>query len=130
MEPTEKSESYPVFEPNQVLSDVHLNQAFNYLDEQERLTRANLIGIGIICGLEIRLEVKSQTEAIIRLSKGCGVTSEGYLVEEPEDVSLVSYREYKLPGDPDYPSFKDSSSLRPSTLCGSCSRQASLIQHN
>lgn len=113
MEPTEKSESYPVFEPNQVLSDVHLNQAFNYLDEQERLTRANLIGIGIICGLEIRMEVKSQTEAIIRLSKGCGVTSEGYLVEEPEDVSLVSYREYKLPGDPDYPSFKDSSS--PST---------------
>ncbi len=113
MEPTEKSESYPVFEPNQVLSDVHLNQAFNYLDEQERLTRANLIGIGIICGLEIRPEVKSQTEAIIRLSKGCGVTSEGYLIEESEDVSLVSYREYKLPGDPDYPSFKDSSS--PST---------------
>ena len=113
MEPTEKSESYPIFEPNQVLSDVHLNQAFNYLDEQERLTRANLIGIGIICGLEVRLEVKSQTEAIIHLSKGCGVTSEGYLIEEPEDVSMVSYREYKLPGDPDYPAFKDSSS--PST---------------
>lgn len=113
MEPTEKSESYPVFKPNQVLSDVHLNQAFNYLDEQERLTRANLIGIGIICGLEIRLEVKSQTEAIIHLSKGCGVTSEGYLIEESEDVSMVSYREYKLPGDPDYLAFKDSSS--PST---------------
>ncbi len=105
MEPTEKSESYPVFEPNQILSDAHLNQARDYLDEQERLTRANLIGVGIVCGLEIRLDGNS-----IVLSKGCGVTSEGYLIVESEDVSLVSYRQYKLPGDPDYPSFKDSSS--------------------
>ena len=44
--------SYPFFEANQVLSNEHLNQLFNYLDEQERLTRTNLIGIGIVCGLE------------------------------------------------------------------------------
>lgn len=104
MEPTEKSESYPVFEPNQILSDGHLNQAFNYHDEQERLTRANLIGIGIVCGLEIRLDGNS-----IVLSKGCGVTSEGYLIVESEDVSLVSYRQYELPGGTDYFSFKDNS---------------------
>lgn len=105
MEPTEKSESYPVFEPNQILSDAHLNQARDYLDEQERLTRANLIGIGIVCGLEIRLDGNS-----IVLSKGCGVTSEGYLIVESENVSLVSYLKYELPSDLDYPSFKDSSS--------------------
>ncbi len=108
MEPTEKSESYPVFEPNQVLSDAHLNQARDYLDEQERLTRANLIGIGIVCGLEIRYNPAKP--AAINISKGCGVTSEGYLIVESEDVSLVSYREYTLPEDPNYPSFKDSSS--------------------
>lgn len=39
---------YPVFEANQVLSDLHLNEIVNFLDEQERLTRANLIGIGIV----------------------------------------------------------------------------------
>ena len=78
----------------------------NYLDEQERLTRANLIGIGIVCGLEISYE-PAQTPATIHLSRGCGVTSEGYLIVEPHNVSLVSYREYTLPSDIDYPPFKD-----------------------
>ena len=80
---------YPVFEANQVLTNHHLNQVFNFLDEQERLSRANLIGIGIVCGLEI--EMNSDGSAI-HISKGCGITSEGYLVVEPEDVNLVSYR--------------------------------------
>src|SRR5215470_11144592 len=96
---------FPVFEANQVLTSVHLNDVFNYLDQQERLTRSNLIGIGIACGLEIKLDAGSST---IHLSKGCGVTSEGYLIVEPDDVDLVAYRaDYKIPADPDYPTFKD-----------------------
>src|SRR5215470_12802623 len=95
---------FPVFEANQVLTSVHLNDVFNYLDQQERLTRSNLIGIGIACGLEIRLDAGSST---VRLSKGCGVTSEGYLIVEPEDVDLAAYRTYKIPTEPDYPAFKD-----------------------
>lgn len=103
MQPTEKSDSYPVFEANQILSSSHLNQIFDYLDEQERLTRANLVGIGIVCGLEIRLDEKAET---IHLSKGCGVASEGYLMVQPEeDLELVSYRDYKLPGELNYPPF-------------------------
>lgn len=98
-------DNYPVFEANQVLTNVHLNDIFNYLDEQERLTRANLIGIGIVCGLEIRLETAG-ANATVHISKGCGVTSEGYLIVESEDVALVSYREYTLPNDPDYPPLK------------------------
>lgn len=99
-------DKYPVFEANQVLTNSHLNQAFNYLDEQERLTRANLIGIGIVCGLEIRLETAGA--AVIHLSRGCGVTSEGYLLIEPDDVVLVSYRaNYKVPNEVAYPTFSD-----------------------
>lgn len=101
---------YPVFEANQVLSDLHLNEIFNYLDEQDRLTRANLIGIGIVCGLEINLNPPGTTDPTIRLTKGCGVTSEGYLIVEPGDVDLVRYREYVLPQEPDYPPFKDQAS--------------------
>ncbi|MRR57845.1 MAG: hypothetical protein EG824_06495, partial [Deltaproteobacteria bacterium] len=93
MEPTQ--DNYPIFEANQVLSFSHLNQVFNYLDEQERLTRANLIGIGIVCGLEIRFNPDESPETI-HLSRGCGVTSQGYLIVEPGDVSLVSYRPYML----------------------------------
>ena len=98
---------YPIFEANQVLSDLHLNEIFNYLDEQDRLTRANLIGIGIVCGLEISFD--QSTAPTIQLTKGCGVTSEGYLVLEPQDVALVSYRKYALPDEPGYPSLKNPS---------------------
>lgn len=92
-----KQDTYPVFEANQVLTNRHLNQVFDYLDEQERLTRANLIGIGIVCGLEIRLTTGN---ASVLLSKGCGVTSEGYLIVEPEEeVALVEYKTYALPDE-------------------------------
>ncbi len=102
MEP--KQDTYPFFEANQVLTNAHLNQQFNYLDEQERLTRANLIGIGIVCGLDIKLDNET-TPTTIFLSRGCGITSEGYLIVEPDDLVLVSYRQYALPDDVSYPSL-------------------------
>ncbi|MCX6218600.1 hypothetical protein [Spirosoma sp.] len=95
-------EKYPVFEANQVLTNEHLNQLFIYLDEQERLTRANLIGIGIVCGFDLSYDEVSKT---IRLSKGCGITSEGYLMVQQQDTELVSYR--KVTEDLAYPLFKN-----------------------
>lgn len=100
-----QQDHYPIFEANQVLSNRHLNDVVNYLDEQTRLTRANLIGIGIVCGLEI--EFHSAPSAAIRLSKGVGVSSAGYLLVEPDDVELVAYRAYALPDDIAYPSLGD-----------------------
>src|SRR5882672_2586161 len=109
MEPIQ--DHFPLFEANQVLSSGHLNDVFDYLDQQTRITRANLIGIGIVCGLEIKLI--SGTGIGIQLTKGCGVTSEGYLIIEPEDVSLVAYRaDYVMPVDLDYPPFKDASRMQ------------------
>jgi hypothetical protein len=95
---------YPIFEANQTLTHEHLNNLFTYLDEQERLTRVSLIGIGIACGLEIQY---LQANSEIHLSKGCGVTSQGYLIVEPEDVVLTSYR--ALPKSLDYSLFEDKS---------------------
>jgi hypothetical protein len=102
MEP--KQNTFPIFAANQVLTNEHLNQVFNYLDEQERLTRANLIGIGIVCGLELRFDAAKQQ---IHLTKGCGVTSEGYLIVEPKDLELSSYRDYKPPTDLSYAPLTD-----------------------
>ncbi|RXK87841.1 hypothetical protein EST62_05740 [Chlorobaculum sp. 24CR] len=70
---------YPYFEVNQVLSADHLNTLATRLDEQERLTRATLHGIGIVCGMEVSV-TKSGGKARISISKGYGVTSEGYPV--------------------------------------------------
>jgi hypothetical protein len=97
---TPEQDTYPVFEANQVLTSGHLNDSFKYLDEQNRLTRANLIGIGIVCGLEVRL--KGST---IHLSRGCGITSQGYLIIEPEDIDLTSYKPYDRPTDVEYREF-------------------------
>lgn len=91
--------SYPVFVADQVLSADHLNEIVNYLDEQDRLTRNKLIGIGIVCGLELKI---NPTQIVI--TKGCGVTSAGYLISLDE-VTLQYYRPYTLPGD-FFPKYK------------------------
>ncbi|MBK8983220.1 MAG: hypothetical protein IPM38_13090 [Ignavibacteria bacterium] len=84
---------YPVFEADQVLTANHLNEIVNYLDDQERLTRNKLIGIGIVCGLELKV-----SNSQIEISKGCGVTSEGYLIVQ-EKLNCTYFRPYELPGD-------------------------------
>jgi hypothetical protein len=95
---------YPVFEADQVLRSDHLNNMFNYLDEQERLTRRNLIGIGIVCGLDVNI-----SSGQIHISKGLGVTSQGYMLQfDGGDYSHA--RTYKLPDDtqPDEHAFYSS----------------------
>jgi hypothetical protein len=91
--------SYPVFVADQVLSADHLNEIVNYLDEQDRLTRNKLIGIGIVCGLELKVDASQ-----IIITKGCGVTSAGYLIVQDELV-LQYYHPYTLPGD-FFPKYK------------------------
>jgi hypothetical protein len=103
---------FPVFEANQVLTSEHLNDVFDYLDQQTRQTRSLLIGIGIACGLEFKLG----SGPSILLSRGCGVTSDGYLIVEPEDITLTSYRNYVLPADLDYPPFTDPATQAPYPL--------------
>ncbi len=71
----------------------HLNEIVNYLDEQDRLTRNKLIGIGIVCGLELHV-----SSSRIEITKGCGVTSAGYLLVQ-DQLSLTYYRPYTLPTD-------------------------------
>lgn len=105
-------DNYPFFETNQVLTSGHLNHLFDYLDENGNLTRANLIGVGIECGLEIRLETIGDKKTI-HLSKGCGISSAGYLMIEPDDIELVSYQTYNLPDNIDYPRFKDETEETP-----------------
>lgn len=87
MIPSSKNSDYPKFVPNQVLTSDNLNDLFGYLDEQGRITRTNLAGIGIACGLNIKLTVFAAAKAIT-LTKGTGITSEGYLVTLPETTYM------------------------------------------
>lgn len=89
-------QSYPVFEADQVLSNDHLNNLLNYLEQQQRLTRIKLIGRGIVCGLEIN----SSNEAIA-ISKGCAITSQGHLIQlcEGRFTHVIPYSPPELPND-------------------------------
>lgn len=87
--------SYPVFEPDQVLTDSSLNALFAYLDEQERLTRNQLLGIGIVCGLQVSVGSGS-----VSVSRGVGITSLGYLLNF-EQKTYTHFRPYTVPDFPD-----------------------------
>ena len=81
MIPTAANSDYPKFVADQVLTSDNLNDLFGYLDEQGRMTRTNLSGIGIVCGLKVKTAADGSS---ITISKGVGVTSSGYLVTVPE----------------------------------------------
>ena len=91
--------SFPVFEADQVLTNNHLNDLRSYLDQQNRLTRARLIGCGIVCGLEITCSSSS-----IKVSKGCGLTSQGYIITvcDTEFTHCIPYSLIDLPADLDF----------------------------
>ncbi len=99
-----KANTYPIFEADQVLTSGHLNDLVVYLEEQERLTRNKLIGIGIVCGLNLRYSSSGKRKEIT-IGKGCGITSEGYLVAMEETV-CTHIREDAYVDPVDYPDLK------------------------
>ncbi|MEM9821303.1 MAG: carboxypeptidase-like regulatory domain-containing protein [Bacteroidota bacterium] len=86
---------FPEFVDNQILNKTQLNQLRIYLDEQNRLTRVRLVGIGIVCGLQASIS-GSVNNRSITLSEGYGLTSEGYLIEIPT-TTFVRKRHYNDP---------------------------------
>lgn len=90
--------TFPFFEADQVLTNNHLNSLFNYLDQQERLSRCKLIGSGIVCGLEI-----SHTNDTINITKGCGITSQGYIILLCDHIGANGYKYYMPFTRPPFP---------------------------
>ena len=72
---SQQMETYTVFEDNQVLTADQLNRRMDYLEYEHRLSRVNLTGIGIVCGLAV-----TRRGAGITITKGCAVTSDGDLL--------------------------------------------------
>lgn len=83
------SSGYSVFEKDQVLTHDQLNSVADYLDDQSRLTRTALLGVGIACGLRVARQGDN-----ITLSKGVGVTSDGDLLRITGDLVYDRFRPY------------------------------------
>lgn len=90
------STNFPLFEPNQVLTDTQLNQMRDFLDQQNRFTRTNMIGTGIICGLQAQARFRKNDQTfVINLSAGYGISSIGQLMMIPEDLTLSHCKIYE-----------------------------------
>lgn len=83
------SSEYSVFERDQVLTEAQLNSVARYFDDQERLTRTELLGVGLIGGL--RVDIASGK---VRVGKGLGLTTDGDLLLLPADTSYDSIKAY------------------------------------
>ncbi|MDJ0839634.1 MAG: hypothetical protein QNK37_24160 [Acidobacteriota bacterium] len=82
----------PVFERDQVLSHKQLNALVTYLEEQDRLTRNKLIGMGVVCGLK-----PSTSDDQVELGCGTAVTSAGYLAHLDGKRVFKFYAPYQDP---------------------------------
>lgn len=112
---------FTIFENDQVLTADQLNDLFNYLDVQNRLTRTQAIGVGIIAGLEIGLLENKH----LVVSKGVAITTDGDLLQFETDQEFDQYDTFEdknakypyfhLDNDKPIPMFE----LRNSKLVGS-----------
>ncbi|MBI3509745.1 MAG: hypothetical protein HY064_03710 [Bacteroidetes bacterium] len=89
---------YPVFENNQVLTSSSLNELATYLDQQTRLTRTKLIGIGIACGFKQNYDIVANK---LTITGGSGITTLGFLIAEGP-CEFTKYRAYTLPTTDQY----------------------------
>ncbi len=67
---------YRRFTKNQVLTEGNLNEVVDFFDDQDRLSRIYLSGVGIVCGLYPAFD---EAQNIISITQGTGITTDGDL---------------------------------------------------
>jgi hypothetical protein len=100
------STGYTVFESDQVLTEVQLNGLTGYFDDQTRLTRVELLGVGIVGGLRVRIEAGNK----VAVSRGVGITTDGDLVALPDDARFDRIKPYDQTA-PQYPPFQSDAGM-------------------
>lgn len=68
---------YRKFTKNQVLTEGHLNEIVDFFDDQDRISRIGLSGVGIICGFQVSYNEAAKN---ISITQGSGITTDGDLL--------------------------------------------------
>lgn len=81
---------YKRFTKNQVLTEGHLNEVLDYFDDQIRLSRIFLDGVGLVCGFNLTCNPNS-----VEISQGSGITTDGdlfqlYELDEENNKTLAT----------------------------------------
>jgi hypothetical protein len=69
--------SYHSFVPDQVLTHGQLNELIDFFEDQDRLSRICLSGVGLVCGFNV---LQNATNKSITITNGAGVTTDGDLL--------------------------------------------------
>lgn len=75
------SSGYSVFERDQVLTEAQLNSVSRFFDDQERMTRVQLCGVGIVGGLR-----PFDAAGVLKVEAGVAVTTDGDLLALLQDT--------------------------------------------
>ena len=78
---TQITNGYHTFVDNQVLTKDQLNEFGFYFEDQDRLSRVFLHGVGVVCGFKLSL-----VGAKITITQGVGVTTDGDLVQLKDSI--------------------------------------------
>ncbi|HKL31135.1 MAG TPA: hypothetical protein VJ919_01305, partial [Tangfeifania sp.] len=90
---TEITTHYHTFVDNQVLTKDQLNQFIGYFEDQDRLSRVFLHGVGIVCGFKLGL---NSEEKKISITQGVGVTTDGDLIQLKKAVPDKPFKSIDL----------------------------------
>ncbi|WP_423126901.1 PKD domain-containing protein [Gaoshiqia sp. Z1-71] len=71
------STQYHTFVDDQVLTKDQLNEFISYFEDQDRLSRIFLSGVGLVCGFRLRFDPAKPS---VTISQGAGVTTDGDLI--------------------------------------------------
>ncbi|SDI23390.1 hypothetical protein SAMN05421846_105132 [Chryseobacterium taeanense] len=90
---------YRKFNENQALTDGQLNEFIDYFEDQDRLSRTRLSGVGLVCGFKSE---SSDSDSALVITQGAGVTTDGDLItlrqklDKTSDVAIdFDTRSYK-----------------------------------
>ena len=97
---------YHTFVENQVLTAEQLNEFVTYLDDQSRLSKVFLHGVGIVCGFSVNRHhavengsLDSNSDSTVEIGQGVGVTTDGDLLQLMQTSPLIEdsilYTHYK-----------------------------------
>jgi hypothetical protein len=78
---------YRKFNENQALTDGQLNEFIDYFEDQDRLSRTRLSGVGLVCGFK---SVPSGSGTAIVITQGAGVTTDGDLITLRQKLDKTS----------------------------------------
>ena len=90
---SEITTQYHTFEDNQVLTKDQLNEFIEYFEDQDRMSRIFLSGVGIVCGFELSYDSGKPS---ITISQGAGVTTDGDLIKLRKNIDGSSLKSIDL----------------------------------